>query len=122
MCRSRTLFRPVSKPLFLALTTIALSLALVPAAASAGGWVSFSPVTGNPGAGRTTTEPKIVSDAAGNQVAVWVEQPSVFKVVAAFRPVGGAWGAAQVLDAAATTLPNTDIAVDSGGNFIVVYN
>jgi hypothetical protein len=98
------------------------ALLLAPASSFGAAWVNFSTVTGDPGGGRTVAQPKLAADAAGNQVAVWIEQPSPFKVVAAFRPAGGAWGPAQVLDSLATTAPGTDLAVDGSGNFIVLYN
>ena len=120
MTPSRTLLRAVARLLIPALL-LAFTL-LAPAAAQASGWTGFTPVTGSPGAGRTLAQPKLTSDSAGNQVAVWIEQPSPFKVVAAFRPAGGAWGAPQTLDSVATSAPNTDVAVDGNGNFIVVYS
>ena len=118
MLRTRTVRRG-PRPLFLFLALAAASVALVlPASVSAAGWAGFGSITSNTG----VTQPKISADPAGNQVAVWVEQPSPFRVMAAFRPAGGSWGAPQTLDSTATTLPNTDVAQDGSGGFIVVMS
>src|SRR5215218_5985727 len=97
---SRTPFRP------LLLVFLVLAL-LLPAGALGAGWIGFATV---PSSGAQATGLKFASDSAGNQVAVWVEQPSPFKVMTSFRPAGGAWRPAQTLDATATTLPLTDLA------------
>ncbi|MEA2493325.1 MAG: hypothetical protein QOJ29_1236, partial [Thermoleophilaceae bacterium] len=102
------------------LTILVLVLLSLPASASAAGWAGIAPVTGDPGGGRSISQPKIATDPAGNQAVMWIEGPSPFKIVAAFRPTGGAWGAAQVLNSGSSTAVS-DIAADGAGNFIVVY-
>lgn len=105
------------RPLLLALVAAA-ALAL-PGSAPAAGWTSFSSV---PTSGATISAMQFAADPGGNQVAVWVEQPSPYKVMAAFRPAGGVWGAAQTLDSGtATAVPKLDVAVDAAGNFIVLF-
>src|SRR4051812_4039139 len=101
----------------LALTLAAL--VLLPGSALAAGWTAFSTVQTS---GKPITGLKFAADASGNQVAIWVEQPSPFKVMAAVRPAGGTWATPQTLDSTATTLPTTDLAVDPNGNFIVLYS
>jgi hypothetical protein len=120
MAPSRPSRRAVIRPLLLAL--LLAGLLAVPASSNAAGWTSITPVTGDPGGGRTVTGVTLAADPAGDQVAVWIEQPSPFKVQAAVRPAGGAWGPAPTLDSSATTLPTTDVAVDAAGNFIVLYS
>jgi hypothetical protein len=121
MTPSRALQRALSK--LLAPFLVVAFLAIGAGSAHASAWVSFGQVAGDPGAGRSAaTGLRFASDSAGNQVAVWVEQPSPFKVMVNFRPAGGSWGSPQTLDSLATAQPETDLAVDPAGNFMVVYS
>ena len=118
MTRTWTVRRGSCLPLLLAAFAL---LAVLPAPASGAGWLAVDTVAPAPGGAATVAVPRLAADASGNQVAVWIESPAPFKVRAAVRPAGAAWGAPQTLASVATGQPTADVAVDQAGNFIVLF-
>jgi hypothetical protein len=90
---------------------------------------SFRPAGGNfeaaqnlSPAGGDAFEPQIAIDASGNALAAWRRFDGAdYRVQAAFRPAGGAFGAASTLSAAGGGTEGPRIAFAPAGNALVVW-
>jgi hypothetical protein len=90
---------------------------------------SFRPAGGSFGAPQTISEPgtgarnpRIAMDAQGNALAVWeLSDGSHSRVHAAFRPVGGTFGAPQTISAAGEDAFRGNVALDPQGNAISIW-
>jgi hypothetical protein len=107
---------------WLLLAPLALLLLLLAFAgrAEAGAWgpsVAVSTV------GQESEHPRLGSDAAGDQVAVWerVAATNEWVVEAAVRPAGGSWSAPVEVSAVAQGPRNPTVAVNAAGDAIVVW-
>jgi hypothetical protein len=73
-------------------------------------------------AGADAFQPEIAQDQAGNALVVFTRFDGANnRVQAKFRPVGGAWGAAQTLSAAGRDASEPQVAFDPAGNAIAVW-
>ncbi len=73
--------------------------------------------------GADTDAPRIAVDQVGNAVAVWSRfDGTVYRVQAASKPVGGAWGAPVDLSAAGEDAGEPNVAIDPAGNAVAVWS
>lgn len=83
-----------------------------------------APVALSPSFGEAGGEPVVVVDSLGDAVAVWLwrERPRGQVILqAAYRPVGGAWGAPLDLAKGRDLSTDPDVALDEEGNAVVVW-
>jgi hypothetical protein len=98
---------------------VVATLAAVSGGASAAGWlpqVDASPPDDH-------TLPDLAVDAQGGAVAVWRQHvtSSLWRIVAATRPLGGRWSAPAELTPADVTVRLPRVAVDPAGNAVAVW-
>lgn len=87
-----------------------------------GSWGTAQPIENNSG---DAYIPKICIDNSGNAMVVWQQSDGTrFNIWAnRYNAGGGSWGAAQLIQPVTTeNAYGADIAVDSGGNAIAVWN
>ncbi len=72
--------------------------------------------------GQDAEEPQVAVDPLGNAIVVWWRSDgSHFRVQAAERPAGGAWGAPEDLSAAGQDAEVPRLAVDTQGNAVAAW-
>jgi hypothetical protein len=85
------------------------------------GW--GTPATIDTGGTGSAGTPQIAMDPAGNAIAVWIQWNGTRFGVFANRYTAGSWGTAVVIDSGSTgASANPDIAMDSNGNAIAVWD
>jgi hypothetical protein len=99
---------------------------------SGGMWASIRPAGGSfsapvqisSGTGAIfSSRPALTVDAAGNAVAAWSQfDGSFYRIRAAFRPAGGAFGPMETISAAGRQAIEPDTALDGAANAIVVWH
>lgn len=105
--------RPHRLPWLLA----AMTLVVFPSAAA--GELNPADISGQ---GESGSTPKIVSDGAGNVMAIWREVDGDSSAIrAAFRPAGESWRSAQRISKAALATESPRVAMDKAGNAIAVW-
>jgi hypothetical protein len=73
-------------------------------------------------AGENAFEPQVALDPQGNALAVWRRlEGSDFRIEAASRPPGGAFGPAQILSAPGQDATEPQVALDPQGNALAVW-
>jgi hypothetical protein len=98
----------------------ALALIVVLLLASAGramaAWNPPATVTPN------GEEQEVAADPSGNAVAVWVNRETGYRIEAASKAPGGAWGSAVGLSRAGRQAEAPQVAMDEDGNAIAVWS
>jgi Ca2+-binding RTX toxin-like protein len=100
-----------------AASLVVIALALFPqAAAGELKYIDLSPP------GESASAPRLVSDGAGNVVAVWREVNGDQSAIrAAYRPKGGTFGAPVRISEPATATESPEVAMDRLGNAVAVW-
>lgn len=102
----------------MALVTVALSGAFVPAASHAAGWLPPQPISLAGG----VAWPQVAMDAAGDAVVVWQRDDGANKrVQASLRPAGGAFSAPTDLSLAGRDATTPKVAMNANGDAIAVW-
>jgi RTX calcium-binding nonapeptide repeat (4 copies) len=74
------------------------------------------------GQGESGSTPRIVSDGAGDVVAIWREVDGDTSAIrAAFRPAGESWRSAQRISTPALATESPRVAMDKAGNAVAVW-
>jgi hypothetical protein len=83
---------------------------------------SWSKATDLSGRGRSSHEPQVAIDAAGEAVAVWERTTGGGALVQAVsRPAGGAWSGPTGLGASTGGFGELDVGISSGGEAVAVW-
>jgi len=83
---------------------------------------SFGAAQNLSAAGQHASDPQVAFDGEGAAVAVWQRSNGTHSIVqSSFRPAGGSFGAVQDLSAAGQNAYEPQVAVDSHGNAVAVW-
>jgi hypothetical protein len=83
---------------------------------------TFDPVQTISVAGRDSLEPQVALDPSGNAIVVWTQWDGAHsRTYAAFRPVGGSFGAGQALSQSGRDATAPQISIDASGKAVAVW-